>query len=72
MPGEVTQSNLYLFIPGKVAGVAALLAKNRGLAPEDALMAFYGTKTYARLEHEATKCWHYSPEQLYQTMLETE
>lgn len=72
MSGEVTQKNLHLFLPGKVAGAAVLLAKEKGLSPEDALLAFYGTRTYSRLEREETKYWHYSPSQLYQTMLETE
>ncbi len=72
MPGEVTQQNLHLFIPGKVAGAAMLLAKGRGLSPENALVAFYNTKTYGLLEREDTKYWHYSPSQLYQVMTERE
>ena len=71
MPGEVTQQNIHLFIPGKVAGAALLLARDRGLSPEEALVAFYGTKTYGRLEREETKYWHYSPAQLYQVLVET-
>lgn len=70
MLGEVTQDNLHLFIPGKVAGVAVLLAEERGISPEEALVEFYGTRTYRLLENEKSKYWHYSPEQLYQTMKE--
>ena len=70
MLGEVTQDNLHLFIPGKVAGVAVLMAEERGISPEEALVEFYRTRTYRLLENEKSKYWHYSPEQLYQTMKE--
>lgn len=66
MLGEVTQDNLHLFISGKAAEVALLIANERGISPEDALVEFYGTRTYRLLENESTKYWHYSPAQLYQ------
>lgn len=50
MLGEVTQDNLHLFIPGKVAGVAVLMAEERGISPEEALVEFYRTRTYRLLE----------------------
>lgn len=72
MPGEVTADNLHLFIAGKAAGVAALLAEERGITPADALVEFYGSRTYRLLEREETKYWHYSPSQLYQLMKDAE
>jgi len=68
MPGTVTQANIHLFIPGKAAGVAAIIAAQRGVPMDEALSAFYHTPTYGRLEREETKYWHYSPAQLYQVM----
>lgn len=72
MPGEVTQDNLHLFIAGKAAGVAAMIAEEQGISPSEALVQFYATQTYRNLEKEATKYWHYSPEQLYQLLKEEE
>lgn len=70
MPSEVSQDNLHLFIAGKAAGVAVLIAQERGISPADALVAFYATPTYRHLEKAATKYWHYSSEQLYQLLRE--
>ena len=68
MSGVVTQENLHLFIPGKAAGVAMLIANAEGLTVEEALLKFYSTETYRRLERERTKYWHYSAAQLYQIL----
>ena len=68
MSGVVTQENLHLFIPGKAAGVAMLIANAEGLTVEEALFKFYSTETYRRLEREQTKYWHYSAAQLYQIL----
>jgi len=66
MPAEITQSNVRLLIPGKAAGVACLIASKRNISPMDALLAFYHSSTYRKLEQETTKYWHFSPEQLFQ------
>jgi len=68
MYGEVTQQNLHLFIPGKIAGVAMLMAKETGRPALEMLRRFYATKTCKLLEREATKYWHYSSAQLYDVM----
>jgi len=68
MYGEVTQKNLHLFIPGKIAGVAMMMAKETGRPALEMLRRFYATKTCKLLEREATKYWHYSPAQLYDMM----
>ena len=72
MLGEVTPDNLHLFISGKSAAVAMLIAKESGISSDEALLRFYATRTYKRLECEATKYWHYSPAQLYQIMKDDE
>jgi len=68
MYGEVTQRNLHLFIPGKTAGVAMMMAKDTGRPALEMLRRFYATKTCKLLEREATKYWHYSAAQLYGVM----
>jgi len=68
MFGEVTQRNLHLFIPGKIAGVAALMSHDKGTSVLEAMKAFYATRTCKLLEREETKYWHYSPAQLYAEM----
>lgn len=65
MPREVNQENVRLLIPGKAACVAAIIAEKRNILPQEALLAFYRSRTYALLEIEASKYWHYSPEQLF-------
>ena len=65
MPAEITQNNVRLLIPGKVAQVASLIAAKRGITPRKALLAFYRSKTYHELERESSKYWHYSPAQLF-------
>jgi len=65
MQGEVTQKNLGLFIPGKIAGVAALLAKDQNRSIMDCMRDFYASKACKLLEREETKYWHYSAPQLY-------
>jgi len=62
---EITQDNVYLLLPWKIAGLAELWARDLGVSPLEALNRFYKTPFYARLADESTKLWHYSPEQLY-------
>jgi len=65
VPAEITQDNVRLLIPGKVAKVASLIAARRGITPRRALLAFYHSKTYQELQRESSKYWHYSPAQLF-------
>ena len=50
---------------GKVAGLARLWAKDLGVSTLEAMMRFYDTPFYAKLEDESTKLWTCSPQQLY-------
>lgn len=68
MSDVVTRDNLHLFISGKAAGVAMLIAEKDGISAEDALLKFYATETYRRLEREETKYWQYSAAQLYRLL----
>ena len=66
MLGKVTQDNLYVLIPWKVAGCVSLLLKERGgLHLKQALLEVYRSRAYRLLEREETKLWHESPAQIY-------
>ena len=60
----ITQANLRSILPGKIANVAMLLSKRKGISGVDALRLFYFSDVYRKLEREETKYWWQSPEQL--------
>lgn len=70
MERTITNDNLYLLLPSKVAGVAQIYAEVHGIPPLDALRLFYRSNTYKRLEKEETKLWHYGPVALYEEFME--
>ena len=63
---EVTQNNLYLFLPGKIANVAAIIADNENCTIYEAMRRFYASSTYAYLADESTKFWHLGAVALYE------
>lgn len=62
----VSQETLYLFIPYKVAKVAAFISRDEHIPITEAMSRFYKSATYKELEDESTKLWHYGPVALYQ------
>ena len=48
-----------------VPGVISLICERQGLGEVDAMRAFVESRTYAALEDELTKVWHFSAETLY-------
>ena len=63
---EVTQQNLYLFLPGKIANVANIIADNDHCSVLEAMRRFYASKTYMGLQKEETKLWHLAAVALYE------
>jgi len=61
----ITQENVHLFIPFKVAKVTEMLARNKSINWEDALLEFYNSKVYKILEREETKLWYEGATYLY-------
>jgi len=51
----VTQENVHIFIPLKVAKVTELVVKNNDIGWKEALLEFYNSRTYNVLEQEETK-----------------
>lgn len=68
---NVTQENLYLFLPSKVSWMAEMLSEEKNLSITDAIKEVYLSNTYSRLEIESTKLWHLGPVALYEEMKET-
>jgi len=58
---NVTQQNLYLFLPGLVGNAACIMAEHNRTSVIDSLRQFYLSPTYQQLENESTKMWHLGP-----------
>lgn len=65
---KVTQQNIHLFLPGKVANVASIIADCEHCSMLDAIQRFYASKVYCDLQQEETKLWHYGAVALYEMM----
>lgn len=63
--GEITQENVHLLLPWKIAGMAELMARDFGISVLEAMRRIYAMPFYKKLSDESTKLWHNSPEQLY-------
>ena len=68
---NVTQDNLYLFLPSKVSWMAGMLSEEKKVSIVDAIKDVYLSDTYSRLEKEETKLWHLGPVALYEDMIAT-
>lgn len=66
---EITQSNLYLLLPSKVAWMAELLSEDNNVSIVEAIKMIYSSDMYKRLEYESTKMWHLGPAALYQELI---
>lgn len=67
---EVTQQNLHLFLPEKIANVAAIIADKTHCTMAEAMQRFYASKTYQQLQQEDTKLWHLGAVGLYELYCE--
>jgi hypothetical protein len=67
---EVTQKNVHIFIPRKVAVLVCRYAKQADISPKEALINFYKSKTYYLLSQERSKLWQFGDNYLYEEFLE--
>ncbi len=65
---EVTQQNLYLFLPAKVANVATIIAEQDHCTMLEAMQRFYASPVYKELEQENSKLWHLGAVTLWEMM----
>lgn len=63
---EVTQNNLFLFLPSKISWMADMLTDDKKISIAEAIRELYASNTYKLLEEEETKRWHWGPVALYQ------
>lgn len=63
---NITNSNLYLLLPGKIAAISAMYAEDHNCSISTAMRLFYASSTYRKLEVAETKLWHYGPVALYE------
>ena len=62
---EVTQDNVYLFLPYKAAKISTAIRRDSQIGLKEALLSFYQSRAYRLLEQEDTKMWHFSPLTLF-------
>ena len=66
----ITQDNLYLLLPSKMAWLASMLSEDKGISVVDAIKILYSSEMYKKLQDESTKYWHLGPVALYEEFLE--
>lgn len=66
----ITQDNLYLLLPSKMAWLASMLSEDKGISMVDAIKRLYSSEMYKKLQDESTKYWHLGPVALYEEFLE--
>lgn len=65
---EVTQKNMFLFLPSKISWMAEMLSEDKGVSIADAVKEIYNSDVYKNLESEETKLWHLGPVALYESL----
>lgn len=68
---DITDDNLYLLLPGIVAGLARIYAEDNGCSEVEAIRRIYASPLYQRLADESSKLWHLGPVALYEEMQAT-
>ena len=67
---NVTQDDLFLFLPSKISWMAEMLSEDKKISIINAIKEIYASDIYRRLENEETKLWHLGPVALYEEMTE--
>ena len=65
---NVTQDNLYLFLPSKISWMAEMLSEDKNISIAEAVKQIYVSDIYRKLETEETKLWQLGPVALYEEM----
>ena len=66
---NVTQNNLYLFLPSKVSWMTDMLTADNEMSIVEAIKKIYSSTTYAKMENEESKLWHLGPVALYYDLI---
>lgn len=65
---QVTQKNVHLFIPSKVAKICNELNQTEKLSLNDSILKFYNSTVYDTLSRESSKLWQEGWVYIYQMM----
>ena len=65
---QVTQENVRLFIPGKVAKVCGELSRTENLSLTESILRVYNSPVYETLSRESSKLWQEGWVCIYQMM----
>lgn len=68
MNAKITQDNLYLLLPLKIAWLAPWLSEDIGISLTDAINRIYRSKLYKKLSTANTQYWHLGPVDLYKEL----
>ena len=66
---QVTQKNVHLFIPSKVAKICNELNKTESLSLNDSILKFYNSSAYETLSRESSKLWQEGWVYIYQMLV---
>lgn len=64
----VTQQNVHLFIPHKVARICGELNREENLSVKEAILKFYNSEVSDTLSRESSKLWQEGWVYIYQCM----
>lgn len=67
---KITQENVHLFIPLKIAKVTEMIVQTENRNWEEVMIELYSSKVYADLEKEDTKLWHEGATYIYESFKE--
>lgn len=67
---KITQENVHLFIPLKIAKVTEMIVEKENRNWEDVMIELYNSKVYADLEKEETKLWYEGATYIYESFKE--
>ncbi len=65
---QVTQQNVHLFIPRKVAKICGELNREQNLSVKEAILKFYNSEISETLSRESSKLWQEGWVYIYQNM----
>lgn len=68
MSAKITQENLYLLLPLKIAWLAKWAVEDKGISVAEAINRIYRSELYKKLATESTKYWHLGPVDLYEEL----
>ena len=68
MMPKITQKNVHIFIPFKIAKICTQIESKESLSPKDALLQIYKSDMYKNLSNEKTKSWQQGWVSLYKEM----